>query len=483
MVLNAKIVITDLATNEHTVTPTSLGSKNVLKVRLTHEAADDFSFDIEDMDGTIRTWLEPGCTIKIYIDTLAVPTTLVFYGMVESVRASQPAENKVSVQVRGRELFQIITLNRIVTETYLDTEVSVIVQNLMELYAPDVDRVTHVDVTTTTLDDIRFPYRPLKICLDELARLSGFTYYSDPDLKLHWVIKETEDSGLTYDENDLEATPERLNTIFPIANRVYFIGGEYMQVDQEQAVTVAVKLTKDKWYAQSFTPEQSGLDQISLFLKRILLPPDLVCEIRTDDPGNGPAEKVATVTYALNFIGVAASWRPIYVGATLLIGEKYWIVVKKTGDAANHYEWSHDNDVLGEYADSDDGITWVIHNGGDLQFAYRTHYEVPILGSAADYASKDKYLWREIVLEDAGIMDRGLARQMAQAELERLQALSEEITNTTVVNPVAIPERGKLVTVTLPRLNLAAAQFVVKEAELNFMSGNVGTNRLILRLG
>lgn len=478
--LNAKVVVTDLATVDHTITPSTFGSGNALKVRLTHEAADDFIFDIEDSDGAIRVWLEPGCLIKIYIDTLAVPTTLVLYGMIESVRATQLGADKVIVQARGRELFHIIILNRIVTETYLNTEVSVIVQDLMEKYAPDVDRVTHVDVTTTTLEDIRFPYRSLKICLDELARLSGFTYYGDPDLKLHWVQKETEDSGLTYDQNDLEASPELLNTIFPIANRVYFIGGEYMQVDQQQTTTVAVKLTKDKWYAQSFTPAQPDLDQISLFLKRILLPPDLVCEIRNDDAGL-PGEKLATVTYA--FILTTASWRPIYVGTRLFIGEKYWIVVKKTGDAANHYEWSHDNGAAGEYADSDNGVDWVLHNGGDLQFAFKTHYEVPILGTKADYASKDKYLWREIVLEDAGIMDRTLARKMAQAELERLQALSEELSNTTVVDPVAIPDRGKLVTITLPKLNLTAAQYVVKEAELNFLSGQVGTNRLILKVG
>lgn len=480
--LNVKVVVTDLATVDHTISPSTFGSGNALKVRLTHEAADDFTFNIEDSDGTIRTWLEPGCTIKIYIDTLAVPTTLVFYGMIESVRATQLGEDKVIVQARGRELFHIIILNRIVTETYLDTEVSVIVQDLMEKYAPDVDRVTHVNVTTTTLDDIRFPYRSLKLCLDELARLSDFTYYGDPTLKLHWILKETEDSGLIYTQNDLEAPPELLNTIFPLANRVYVIGGEYMQVDQEQTTTAAALLTKDKWYAQSFTPEQANLDQISLFLKRILLPPDLVCEIRTDDPGNGPDEKMASVIYDLDFIGVVASWRPIYVGTRLLIGEKYWIVVQKTGDAANHYEWSHDNDTLGEYADSNDGVTWVVNDGGDLQFAFKTHYEVPILGTAADYASKDKYLWREIVLEDAGIMDRTLARQMAKAKLEELQALSEELSNTTVVDPVAIPDRGKLVTITLPKLGLAAEQYVVKEAELNFISGEVGTKRLILRV-
>jgi len=475
-------VVTDLATVDHTIAPSTFGSGNALKVRLTHEAADDFSFDIEDSDGTIRTWLEPGCTIKIYIDTLAVPTTLVLYGMIESTRATQLGADKVIVQARGRELFHIIILNRIVTETYLDTEVSVIVQDLMEKYAPDVDRVTHVNVTTTTLDDIRFPYRSLKICLDELGRLSGFTYYSDPTLKLHWVEKETEDSGLTYDQNDLEAPPELLNTIFPVANRVYVIGGEYMQVDQQQTATVDVKFTDDKWYAQSFTPEQANLDQISLFLKRILLPPDLVVEIRNNDGAGKPGEKLATMTYALDFILTTASWRPVYVGTRLLIGEKYWIVVKKTGDAANHYEWSHDDDTAGEYADSDDGVTWVLHDGGDLQFAFKTHYEVPILGTAADYASKNKYLWREIVLEDAGIMDRTLARQMAKAKLEELQALSEDLSNTTVVDPVAIPDRGKLVTITLPKLNLTAEKYVVKEAELNFLSGELGTKRLILKV-
>lgn len=478
--LYAKVVITDLDDNEHTIIPSAPGDKIVLKVRLTHEAADDFMFTIGDVEDTIKAWLVPGCTIKIYIDTDAVPSTLVLYGMIESASISRPMPEFILFTARGRELFHIIINNRIVTETYLDTEVSEIVQDLMEKYAGTVDRVTHVDVTTTTLDDIRFPYRSLKICLDELARLSGFMYYCTPDLKLHWVEEKTEDSGLTYGQADLKASPELLNTIFPIANRVYFIGGEYMQVDQQQTTTVAVETTDVKWYAQSFTPEQADLGQVSLFLKRILLPPDLVCEIRNDDAG--PDEKLIAFTYDLDFILTTASWRPIYVGTTLLIGEKYWIVVKKTGDAANHYEWSHDDGAAGEHADSEDGVTWFVRNGGREQFAFKTHYEVPILGVAADYASKDSYLWREIVLEDAGIMDRVLARKMAKAKLEELQELSQELTNTVVLNPVAIPERGQLVTVTLLKFGLTAETFVVKEAELNFVSGESGTNELVLKV-
>lgn len=245
-----------------------------------------------------------------------------------------------------------------------------------------------------------------------MARLSGFTYYCDPDLKLHWVEEKTEDSGFTYTEANIEASPEIIESLLPIKNRVYVIGGNYMQVDQQQLDHVATKNTKDKWYAQSFTPDRSDLDQVSLYIKRTGDPANLEGEIRNDDAG--PDEKIATFIIDKDFIGVAGSWRPVTIEAQLLIDEKYWIVLQKTGDAGNNYEWYHDNGAAGEYADSDDGATWAVHNGGDLQFAFKTHYIIPILAVASDYAHKALYKWRETVIEDKSIMSRTLARETAR---------------------------------------------------------------------
>ena len=481
--LIAKVVITDLDSVDHTITPSGMGDADVLDVAFTHKAADDFVITIGDKTDTIKDWLKRGCTAKIYIDTDPVPSTLKLHGMVEDVTSIQPVPDFILFTASGRETFHVIINNRIVTETYLDTEVSVIVQDLMDKYAPEIDEITHVDVTTTTLDDIRFPYRPLKECLEELARLSGFTYYCGADLKLHWVEEQTEDSGFTYTEANIEVTPEVIESLLPIKNRVYVIGGNYMQVDQEQTTTAATKNTKDFWYAQSFIPERSDLDQVSLHLKRTGDPANLEGEIRTDDPGNGPDEIVANFTIDKDFVGLASSWRPVSVEATLLIGVKYWIVLQKIGDGANNYEWSDDNHNAGENAFDADGVgAWTVQ-AASYQMAFKTHYTIPILSVASDFAHSAIYKWRETVIEDKGIMSRTLARETAKAKLADLKDMTAQIRDIAVGDVTGIPALGKLVTITLAKLGISAVQYVAKEAKIKFKGGEAGAFSINLRLG
>ncbi len=341
-----------------------------------------------------------------------------------------------------------------------------------------------IDVTTTTLEDIRFPYRPMKECLEELALLSGFSYLGNPNTVMLWKEEASEDSGFTYTEANIEATPEVIETLLPIKNRVYVIGGNYMQADQEQTTIASTKNTKDKWYAQTFTPTRSGLDQISLHLKKTGDPDDLEGQIRTDDPGNGPAAIIATFTVDTDFIGTTATWRPIDVSASLLIGYKYWIVLKKNGDGANNYEWSDDDGGAGVNANSDTGAAgdWVI-NAASYQMAYKTQYRIPILARASDYAHSDIYKWREIVIEDKSIMTRTLARETADSRLADLKDMTAQARDIMIGGATGIPELGKLVTITLANLGVSAVQYVAKEAKVKFKGGEDGTFFLDLRLG
>lgn len=339
-----------------------------------------------------------------------------------------------------------------------------------------------IDVTATTLEDIRFPYRPMRECLEELVSLSGYGYLGNPNSIMLWKEEASEDSGFTYTETEIQATPEVIESLLPIKNRVYVIGGNYMQVDQQQLVHDASKNVWEKWRAQSFTPDRSDLDQISLYLDRTGAPENLEGEIRTDDAGD-PGEILATFNIDADFIGTTATWRPTAVEAQLLIGVKYWIVIKKTGDGANHYKWYDDDAAAGENAESDDGVTWVVNNGGSYQFAFKTHYVIPILAVSSDYAHKDIYKWREIVIEDKSIMTRGLARETADAKLENLKDMTAELRDINIIDPVGIPELGKLVTISLPRLGLNAAQYVAKVADLRFNGGTLGTYLMPLKLG
>jgi len=70
-----------------------------------------------------------------------------------------------------------------------------------------------------------------------------------------------------------------------------------------------------------------------------------------------------------------------------------------------------------------------------------------------DYASRDSYMWREIVHEDKAIVSREVARDTAEALLDELKDLTPSIRFLRTINQTSIPDRGKLITVTMAPQN------------------------------
>lgn len=508
----SKLVITDLNSVEHEIIPSNLGPGKVFNINLAHKQADDFEFTIEDYDGSIRTWLEKGCIIEVFIGTSKPPTNRRMYGMIEDIEEEQPLTTTVILTCTGRDKFSIYG-ERKVTETYLNMEISDIVKDLLEKYAPDMifefleteeirlpgriagadygltspvtekTTTTTIDATPTTLDDVRFPYRSLRECIDYLAYMGpGYTYRIEWPI-FYWKVAKTEDTGIDYGYDDITEGPKKKSSIYPIKNRVFVLGGDHMEVDQQQTTIAGTpKNTKDYWYAQSFTPGRSDLDQLSLYLKRTGDPANLEGEIRSDSGGSGPQDKLADFIIDKDFIGTSASWRPVQATASLLIDVKYWIVLKKVGDVSNYYEWYHDDDTAGENAYSSDGSSWTVQSSS-YQMAYKTHFAVPIIAVKQDYDLRDKFEWREIVHEDKAILSRILARDTAQALLDELKDETPTIKNLNTVNQTEIPDRGKMVSVNLSGLKIDDINYEVKQVDFTFKGGEDGTNYMNVHLG
>jgi len=366
-----------------------------------------------------------------------------------------------------------------VVESYQNTEVSLIVKDLLEKYAGDFDRTTHVNATSTTLEDVRFNYRTLKECLDMLAEASSFTYYCDADLKVHWVSAGSEDTGLTYDSDDIAPVPSKEKTIVPTKCRVYVIGGTRYLLDQKSEGVSAYVSLKDHWYAQSFTPDWDYLSQISLKLAKVGSPEavdGLICKDET-----GPGEVVGRFTYEPSFLGSAA-WRPARVAKELVRGEKYWIVLPKLGDAVDTVRWYDDDGSAGEHAYSDDGDTWTVVNNSFV-LAFKTYYQVTVIAQAADSASKDKFHgWREVVIRDESIVDYDVAKTIAQAKLNELKDAQTVLSTINVLDPSNVPQPSKTVTLNIADFEINE-KFVVRETTLDFEGGQKNLHRMELALG
>ncbi len=663
------VKVKDLSGNMHSVYPSTLEAGDALELNLELDAADTFTFQIQDFANAVRAWLVRGCIVCIYIDSFAPPTTLRFMGMVEGVKESWTNPTAIMVEVSGRDVFNIM-LDRRVTATYLNTEASEIVRDLCHAYLPysndtvlamsfyegtgntahdesiygnngtisgaswvdgkygkalsfdgtddyvslgtavsssartlslwfkltelasmhthdlyltnglyfksSDDKIyiagtsdyfnvaptagawhhlvlafadkadsstadlyidgtkydcvqgggahampdlTHIgytsnsfygiidevrvwdkslpsddisplyaynylhdiDATSTIPDDIRFPYRPLKEALDDLAGISGFAYHGNPNNVITWKEAILESSGISYGTSDISTDAVKESSLYPIRNRVYVLGGEYMELDQSQTdYSGTPSNTKDYWYAQSFIPTRASLDQITLYLKRTGAPENLEVEIRKGD--SSPGEKICSMVVDAGFIKASASWIPIKTDAVVFISEKYWIVIKKNGDASNYYEWFNDGGNTGESAYSDDGTTWTVSSSA-IRYAFKTHFAVPVLAVKQDYASGGNYLWREEVYEDKAIISMDVARSIAKAKLEELKDETPTLNELRTLGQSLIPDRGKTVSVTLTPLNIVNEAYEVQKVSFRFRSGEIGTQAMNVQLG
>jgi len=76
-----------------------------------------------------------------------------------------------------------------------------------------------------------------------------------------------------------------------------------------------------------------------------------------------------------------------------------------------------------------------------------------------------------------------VARQTAQALLDELVDLTPDIRSLRTINQTSIPDRGKLVTVTLAPLKIDAVQYEVKQVFFSFKGGEDGTGHMDVFLG
>ena len=447
------------------------------RLRLADGGACDFELWLNDEDGKLARDCRPGSRIDFFVDCMTPPCTRRLIGVIEEATIRRPSRNERVLVIRGRDLWHVIASNQYVVDSYKDAEISEIVQDLVKKYAPEVD-VSGVQSTGIVLDDIRFPYRTLKECLDLLASLAGYEYYVDPDLTLHFHPKGVKSSGITYTESEIKPTPEVIDDLTPVKNVVYVLGGVDLKVDQAQESTDGgYESLHDRWLAQSFTPTRSNLEQVSLYLERVGNPTeDLTGEIRED--ANGPAgDVVYAFTISRSYIG-EAGWKPITAQANLITGRKYWIVLRKVGDAENTYRWYHDGGSTGENAYSTDGTTWTVQQDSH-SFAFKTYYGLPIIYEASDDISVENYRRREVVIQDPAIRDMATARRVAKAKLEELRNVRRELPRITIAEPKAIPEPGKTVYIKMPSAGIDA-EYLVKEVELRFRRGPLPEMKLTL---
>jgi hypothetical protein len=243
-------------------------------------------------------------------------------------------------------------------------------------------------------------------------------------------------------------------------------------------LTVYVSLS-DYWYARPFVPSKSDLSQISLYLEKVGNPSNLEGYIRRNGSNGLPADDVAYFYYDSNYVG-SAGWYPIGINATLVVGNTYWVVLKKNGDANNTYRWYYASSTTDKYATSSDGSTWTLVSNTNA-LSLKTYFPIRIVVRKADYNSISKYGERILMLTDETIRDMETAKMIAEAKLNYVSKPHVEIDEIEAINVYPILEPRYLVGINLPRANIND-KFEIKEVKMEFEGGKP-TTKIRFRLG
>ncbi len=333
----------------------------------------------------------------------------------------------------------------------------------------------------TAIEDIRFDYKFLKVCLDTLAKIASSRYYWTATGMLRFGLCTTTDSTIDYTDSNILELPKAKNSLIPIKNKVYLIGGLQKTLDKSETTNGGHSHSSANWYAQDFVPSKTNLSQISLLLAKVGTPAaNLEGGIYTDNAGV-PGVQLAGFSFDEEYISTTVGWKPTEVLASLIVGEVYWIVVKKVGATSNDYLWYHDGHSTHTHAYSADGVSWTI-SSSSYHFCHKTYYDVRILASKEDATNEPTWGWRETVRREDSIKDKASATAYVSNLLTQLTNELPHLSDITILNPLVVPSENTYVGVSFIKINVAA-DYDVKSVSVGWKAGQVGTTRMVLAIG
>lgn len=184
---------------------------------------DTCSFILDDLDGTNRP--HEGDEVIIYYGD---PPVKIFAGEIQRAPQSQISPGTYKYSVQCADYSRRMDKKRVV-ETYTDKTCKYIIEDIIASYAPEFTTFNVQD--GPTIYYIAFNYKTPMDCLRELARLSGFDWYVDYEMDIHFFARETNTAPYVLDETAASGRYVGLSITVDksqLRNRVYVRGGYYL---------------------------------------------------------------------------------------------------------------------------------------------------------------------------------------------------------------------------------------------------------------
>lgn len=361
-----------------------------------------FTLELTSSDGsnsnsnTLISNVDEGNEVTIWIGKDNDSKRKIFTGVVESWEIQEGNKNFMNLKISGPDFGSDILKNRIVFGKWaqlLDSngnpdasDSSTTVQQIIidmltkEVYYPDQTYLvtaedqgitvtsTNVKGVNLTLKSFSANYEFIGDKLQSLGELGGLIYWVDPDKVFHMdypTSVSSTSSGilLTDDNTDSVATSwlptSKIGLIAPNATytrtlenhkrRVFGMGGVNVATDQSSETDAGTPTTLESYnYAMSFVPDFSTVAKIQVLISKVGTPTqDFVLELRESFNGLPTGKVLRTVSKPKAFLdssGTTAVWSTFEINEDVIIGDTYWIVIRKNGTSASHtFRWHHDN--------------------------------------------------------------------------------------------------------------------------------------------
>lgn len=192
------------------------------------------------------------------------PTTRIFRGLIEDIKFSGQGSTKEELTISGRDFTARLQDYKVEPIVYNDTEVSVIVKDIM---SPITDITTNnVETTNTTIDNISFNHQSVFDALRQLADLSGRFFYIDVDNDLNFKQKSSTSSGVVLNNTNIiksdfrELDRDIANNVWVYGDTVFVGAQNTFTADGGSIYTLDFKpYNTNTFVAGSTTPKQGDI--------------------------------------------------------------------------------------------------------------------------------------------------------------------------------------------------------------------------------
>ena len=470
---------------------------------------------------TFLTNVNEGNELTISLGKTNATSTLIFRGIIERKEIDESQKSFMNVTLSGPDWGSFILKSRLINGQWIQkrdsadvldvtdnlTLISAIVSDLLTTTGVSIASeyaVTSLGVvysaSNVVVPSIRIPqfesnFEYLDDKLTELDGFAGTTHYIDANknfiMKDPSLISSFSGILLADDYTNVIATgwdQTKLGLISPGSTyirtlenhkrRLYGLGGDQVSIDQSKETTSSATTLYDKYIAMRFTPRYNYCHTIAVNLTKVGSPTTGPIMELVEDFGGEPTGTVLRDTMRKDAASVSASssWHYFDIGEKLNTSKNYWIIMIKTGDVSNTYNWNRDALDTGTHSTSTDLVTWTpASTPNRWNYAFRESTSQPVLGIYSDYAGATAKHFVEHVVRKTDITTLGTMTAFLTAESARLFK-RKEIFKSMIFAPDTLLQTGQNVYILKSASGYQVADnYTLSNIEYTFEADDIGS--------